>query len=163
MLSLWCTELPVHSTGTITGTFDQYCIWLLCNTCRTSLWAVSCHLAHLSFRLPALLQNDGSSSVRPKPGFGIGNRNHDQVSVSVSAPELFLLKPKLSSIFIPWYYFSKDALLFGLETENTLVQSNHFISCQLPDLFVRKMPSYLPFWYLIPRKIRIRYGVPNLK
>ena len=67
-------------------------------------------------------------SVRPKPGFGIGNRNHDQVSVSVSAPELFLLKPKLSSI----------ALLFGLETENTLVQSNHFISCQLPDLFVKK-------------------------
>ena len=100
-------------------------------------------------------------SVRPKPGFGIGNRNHDQVSVSVSAPELFLPKPKLSSIFIPWYYFSKNALLFGLE--NTLVQSNHFISCQLPDLFVKKMPSYLPFWYLIPRKIRIRYGVPNLK
>ena len=135
MLSLWCTELPVHSTGTITGTFDQYCIWLLCNTCRTSLWAVSCHLAHLSFRLPALLQNDGSSSVRPKPGFGIGNRNHDQVSVSVSAPELFLPKPKLSSIFIPWYYFSKNAL-FGLE--NTLVQSNQFVSCQLPDLFVKK-------------------------
>ena len=42
-----------------------------------------------------------SSSVPPKPGFGIGNRNHDQVSVLVSAPELFLPKPKLSSIFIP--------------------------------------------------------------
>ena len=36
------------------------------------------------------------NSVRPKPGFGIGNRNHDQVSVSVSGPELFLPKPKLS-------------------------------------------------------------------
>ena len=39
------------------------------------------------------------SSVRPKLGFGIGNRNQDQVSVSVSGPELFLPKPKLSSIF----------------------------------------------------------------
>ena len=38
------------------------------------------------------------ASVRPKPGFGIGNRNHDQVSVSVSGPELFLPKPKLSPI-----------------------------------------------------------------
>ena len=36
------------------------------------------------------------SSVRPKPGFGIGNRNQDQVLVSVSGPELFLPKPKLS-------------------------------------------------------------------
>ena len=35
------------------------------------------------------------SSVRPKPGFGIDNRNQDQVSVSVSGPELFLPKPKL--------------------------------------------------------------------
>ena len=38
------------------------------------------------------------NSVRPKPGFGIGNRNQDQVSVSVSGPELFLPKPKLSPI-----------------------------------------------------------------
>ena len=38
------------------------------------------------------------SSVRPKLGFGIGNRNQDQVSVSVSGPELFLPKPKLSPI-----------------------------------------------------------------
>ena len=37
-------------------------------------------------------------SVRPKPGFGIGNWNQDQVSVSVSWPELFLPKPKLSPI-----------------------------------------------------------------
>ena len=37
-------------------------------------------------------------SVRPKPCFGIGNRNQDQVSVSVSGPELFLPKPKLSPI-----------------------------------------------------------------
>ena len=37
-------------------------------------------------------------SVRLKPGFGIGNRNQDQVSVSVSGPELFLPKPKLSPI-----------------------------------------------------------------
>ena len=59
-------------------------------------------------------------SVRPKPGFGIGNRNQDQVSVSVSVPELFLPKPKLSSIFIPWYYFSKNALLFGLEQSSCL-------------------------------------------
>ena len=36
------------------------------------------------------------SSVRLKPDFGIGNRNQDQVSVSVSGPELFLPKPKLS-------------------------------------------------------------------
>ena len=76
------------------------------------------------------------ASVRPKPGFGIGNRNHDQVSVSVLVPELFLPKPKLSSIFIPWYYFSKNALLFGLE--NTLLQSNQFVPSQLPDLFVKK-------------------------
>ena len=34
-------------------------------------------------------------SVQPKLGFGIGNRNQDQVSVSVSGPELFLPKPKL--------------------------------------------------------------------
>ena len=39
-----------------------------------------------------------SSSVPPKPGFGIDNRNQDQVSVSVSGPELFLPKPKLSPI-----------------------------------------------------------------
>ena len=38
------------------------------------------------------------TSVRPKPGFGIGNRNQDQVSVSVSGPELFLPRPKLSPI-----------------------------------------------------------------
>ena len=38
------------------------------------------------------------NSVRPKPGFGIDNRNQDQVSVSVSGPELFLPKPKLSPI-----------------------------------------------------------------
>ena len=25
------------------------------------------------------------------------------------------------------------------------------------------LSNYLPFWYLISRKIRIRYGVPNLK
>ena len=31
----------------------------------------------------------GWPSVRLKPGFGIGNRNQDQVSVSVSGPELF--------------------------------------------------------------------------
>ena len=37
-------------------------------------------------------------SVQPKLGFGIGNRNQDQVSVSVSGPELFLPKPKLSPI-----------------------------------------------------------------
>ena len=37
-------------------------------------------------------------SVRPKPEFSIGNRNQDQVSVSVSGPELFLPKPKLSPI-----------------------------------------------------------------
>ena len=36
------------------------------------------------------------TSVRPKPGFGIGNRNQDQVSVL--GPELFLPKPKLSFI-----------------------------------------------------------------
>ena len=39
------------------------------------------------------------SSVRSKPGFGIGNRNQDQVSVLVSGPELFLPKPKLSPIY----------------------------------------------------------------
>ena len=41
------------------------------------------------------------SSVRPKPGFCIGNRNQDQLSVSVSGPELFMPKHKLSSIFSP--------------------------------------------------------------
>ena len=39
------------------------------------------------------------SSVWPKLDFGISNWNQDQVSVSVSEPELFLPKPKLSSIF----------------------------------------------------------------
>ena len=42
-------------------------------------------------------------SVRPKPGFGISNRNQDQVSVSVSGPELFLTKPNL-----PKNHFSYD-------------------------------------------------------
>ena len=37
-------------------------------------------------------------SVWLKPGFGIGNWNQDQVSVSVYGPELFLPKPKLSPI-----------------------------------------------------------------
>ena len=36
-----------------------------------------------------------SSSVRPKPGFGIGNRNQDEVLVLVLEPKLFLPKPKL--------------------------------------------------------------------
>ena len=41
-------------------------------------------------------------SVQPKPGFGIGNRNQDQVSVSVLEPKLFVPKPKL-----PLFYFSR--------------------------------------------------------
>ena len=40
-------------------------------------------------------------SVRPKPGFGIGNRNQDQVLVSVSEPKLFLPKPKLPPFSFP--------------------------------------------------------------
>ena len=35
----------------------------------------------------------------PKPHFGIGNQNQDQVSVSVLEPKLFLSKPTLSPIF----------------------------------------------------------------
>ena len=35
------------------------------------------------------------SSVRPKPGFGIGNRNQSPISVSVLEPKLFFPKPKL--------------------------------------------------------------------
>ena len=46
------------------------------------------------------------ASVQPKPGSCIGNQNQDQVSVSVSGPELFLPKPKLSSIFSSLIYFS---------------------------------------------------------
>ena len=51
-------------------------------------------------------------SVRPKLGFGIGNRNQDQVSESVSGPELFLPKPKLSI----WYRY----LEFWMKNENIL-------------------------------------------
>ena len=47
------------------------------------------------------------SSVRPKPGFGISNRNQEQVSVSVLGPELFLPKHKLSRI-LPKIQFSYD-------------------------------------------------------
>ena len=50
-------------------------------------------LKHVKFGCNAMY-----TSVGAKPGFGIGNRNQDQVSVSVSGPELFLLKPKLSPI-----------------------------------------------------------------
>ena len=35
----------------------------------------------------------------PKPHFGIGNQNQDQVSVSVLKPKLFLPEPKLSTFF----------------------------------------------------------------
>ena len=37
------------------------------------------------------------TSVRPKPGFGIGNRNQGPISVSVSEPKLFFPKPKLQN------------------------------------------------------------------
>ena len=62
---------------------------------------------------------------------------YDQNLVSVSAtktksrypgPELFLPKPKLSSIFSPLIFLYLDI---------TLVQSNQFASSQLPDLFVK--------------------------
>ena len=43
-------------------------------------------------------------SVRPKPGFGIGNRNQDQVSVSV--PKLLLPKPKLPPYAFPQIFFT---------------------------------------------------------
>ena len=79
----------------------------------------------------------GFFSVRLKPGFGIGNRNQDQVSVSVSGPELFMPKPKISSIFPSLIFFLQKcfAEMFGLKI--TLVQSNQFVSCQLPDFFVK--------------------------
>ena len=51
-----------------------------------------------SVSFPILKKLSTYTSVRPKHGFGIGNRNQDQVSVSVSGPELFLPKPKLSPI-----------------------------------------------------------------
>ena len=35
------------------------------------------------------------NSARPKPGFGIGNRNQGPITVSVSEPKLFFPKPKL--------------------------------------------------------------------
>ena len=38
-------------------------------------------------------------SVRPNPGFGIGNRNQDQVSVS--EPKIFLPKLKLPPFYFP--------------------------------------------------------------
>ena len=55
---------------------------------------------HLNFNSTHCAQGPWrrQSSVRPKPGFGISNRNQDQVLVSVSGPELFLPKPKLSPI-----------------------------------------------------------------
>ena len=78
---------------------------------RISYFCVSVYYIEHELRLamPKLLQSRlgpvehfqikwGTSSVQPKPGFGIGNRNQDQVSVSVSGPELFLPKPKLFPI-----------------------------------------------------------------
>ena len=53
------------------------------------------------------LSYDVQPSVRPKLGFGIGNRNQDQVLVSVFGPELFLPKPKLSSSFSSLILFPK--------------------------------------------------------
>ena len=44
---------------------------------------------------------DTLASVRPKPGFGIGNRNQDQVSVSVLEPKLLLPKPILPPYSFP--------------------------------------------------------------
>ena len=45
-------------------------------------------------------------SVRPKFGFGIGNRNQGPISVSVSEPKFFFPKPKL--------FFSNFTLFFLL-------------------------------------------------
>ena len=45
--------------------------------------------------------------------------------------------------------------MFGLEI--TLVQSNQFVSCQLPDFFVKNAKLFT--LYLCSRKIRIRYGL----
>ena len=42
-----------------------------------------------------LLILDLWGSVRPKLGFGIGNRNQDQVWISVLEPKILLPKPKL--------------------------------------------------------------------
>ena len=58
-----------------------------------------------------------TSSVQPKPGFGIGNRNQDQVSVSVSGPELFLPKPKLSPI---WKIYQKIISVMTWKIKNSI-------------------------------------------
>ena len=57
------------------------------------------HLILLLLAISSTVIPTQESSVQPKPCIGIGNRNQDQVSVSVSGPELFLPKPKLSSMF----------------------------------------------------------------
>ena len=48
-------------------------------------------------------------SVQPKPGFGIGNRNQDQGSVSVSGPEFFCLNLNFPHFnYLPKNHFSYD-------------------------------------------------------
>ena len=46
------------------------------------------------------------TSVRPKLGFSIGNRNQGQVSVL--GPDLFLLNLSFPPFFLPWFFFSKQ-------------------------------------------------------
>ena len=52
-------------------------------------------------RLPQLLLY---TNVRPKPGFGIGNRNQDRVLVLVWEPKLLLPKPKLPPFSFPQFF-----------------------------------------------------------
>ena len=63
------------------------------------------------------MREGGLPGVRPKPGLGIGNRNQDQVLVSVSEQYLCLPKSKLSSIFSPLIFFLQNcfAEMLGLE------------------------------------------------
>ena len=51
-----------------------------------------------------------STSVRPKLGFGIGNRNQGPITVSVSEPKLFVTKLFFSKFFNCYYVF----LLLGV-------------------------------------------------
>ena len=83
-------------------------------------------------------------SVRPKPGFGIINRNQDQVSVS--GPKLFLPIPKLPplSFLILFSCF----LCFVLDTCQ-VIQSNHDAFVQIIRNSYRKCQigyknSYMP-------------------
>ena len=62
------------------------------------------------------------SSVRPEPGFSIGNRNQDQVSVSVSEPKFLL--PKQNFLHILFLKFSSCFLCLILNISKVIHSYN---------------------------------------